>query len=195
VREVMVYSQPGCPPCEQFHIDAQAGKFPGYIFKPGDPLFSVIESTPAFAYRGQLKYGYDGPADLLTWLAAVERAPADPPIAVPDPQPTPAPGVTPLRRTTEEIADIKFQVEKLIADVREFQSAGVIGKLRRVDDLKADVEALKESTSGTRSEIAAIRDDYRNATEEHPWYYGLGAAVLGVIKRRFLNRGPVVAEV
>lgn len=208
-REVTFYTQPHCYPCEQFKLDYAAGRFPGYSFNAGDmATVDWVTGTPAFEYRGDKRQGYDGgPSALLAWLSAHEtpevysRPPPDvvlgnpAPIPDPQPQPTPAPGVTPWKRPVEEVSALKAQVETLIADVKKFQDAGVIGKTAMIGTLKDDVSNLKESTAVARSEFESAREDWKKAKDDgHPWWYGAPAVILGIIKRRYLNRG-VVAEV
>lgn len=178
LKIVDLFTDPSnCLPCRLLETDIETGKFPGYQFNTHLPVADQL--APTLVYLGREQVGYFGAGPLREWLQTceAESAPAEVPIAQPD-----------RRRPADDIAAVRAQVSQLIEDVRKFQEAGAIGKLRQLDNLKADIAAAKETAEEIRAEFAAVKTD----AEGHPWYYGIPAALFGVIKRRYLNRDAVV---
>lgn len=183
-RIVDVYTSPGCAPCEMLKMDVAAGKFAGCSFQWHEAPEGM--NTPTIVYLEQEQVGYFGPSSLQTWFAVCEKS------ATPDPTPV-VEAPTPRRRTpVDDLAAVRVQVSELLKDIGEFKEAGVIGKVREINDLRADIAATQDMVAEAKSEWELVREDYKAATDEHPWYYGVPAVVLGVIKRRYLNRGAAV---
>jgi hypothetical protein len=117
-------------------------------------------------------------------LAAGEQAP--PP--VPDEPATTEEGITEeFRRPAPSVDEIKSQVRDLrdlvtliSEDIAAFREAGVLGKLRRIDDLKADKKAAVEQIG----ELKTTVDDLK-ANPTGFLVSLIGGLLAGLIKRRF----------
>ena len=118
-------------------------------------------------------------------FASADGEQAPPP--VPDAQATTEDGITEeFRRDPPSVDEIKSQVRDLrelvtiiSGDVAAFQDAGAIGKLRRIDTLKADAAAAKTQVANLKSTV----DDLR--TNPQGFLLSLITGFLGgLIKRR-----------
>ena len=98
-------------------------------------------------------------------LASAEGETAPPP--VPDEPATTEEGITEeFRRDPPSVGEIKSQVHDLrdlvtliSEDIAAFRDAGVLGKLRRIDDLKADKKAAIEQISELKTTVDDLKSN------------------------------------
>lgn len=163
--------------------------------------FGNVSSFPApvFWIRGtnhvRSGYGSDGPGGLIGWILGLGGIVKDALVGPDPPNLVPAESGVPIRdekyerSITSQLSALKQSAEeaaalaaKAKADLEDFKSSGPIGKLRMIDDLKEDAAKAKALAEDARSRVVDVR--------EHPLQYlwSLLGAVLGIIKRRFLDR-------
>ncbi|TWT51824.1 hypothetical protein KOR42_32970 [Thalassoglobus neptunius] len=176
-----------CPPCIALKRDAGDGLFPGYRFGFSDaPLGSKV---PKITYRGHIRYGYSGPAELKAWLATVE---ANPPKEGPVSQPYVRDGPE-FDSILEDLKEVREALGPIRKDIEEFKEAGLIGKVKNLLELKAGVSELKEKVEPILKDVSSLREGLaqvdQETEEQVPWYWGLWAGLVGIVKRRYLNSG------
>jgi thiol-disulfide isomerase/thioredoxin len=118
-------------------------------------------------------------------LASADGETAPPP--VPDEPATTEEGITEeFRRPAPSVDEIKSQVRdlrELVAlisdDIAAFRDAGVIGKLRRIDDLKADKKAAVEQIGELRSTVEDLKANPTGFLVSL-----VGGLLAGLLKRR-----------
>jgi len=229
---LVVFTTPGCKPCQDFKRDYLAGHFAKlnvviveYDARTGtfsDPAIWK-EAAPALRKHGgrlafptfwvrnttNVRTGYASRGGLLNWIgnmldsliggivgrppqtefpqfAAADGEQAPPP--VPDSPATTEEGITEeFRRDPPSVDEIKGQVRDLrdlvtliSEDIAAFQDAGVLGKLRRIDDLKADKKAAVEQIGELKTTI----DDLK-ANPTGFLVSLIGGLFAGLMKRRF----------
>lgn len=181
----------GCDPCNHFKSDMAAGKFAGYTIVAHPAREG---GAPQFDYCGQTKVGYFGPGDFLAWLFGCDKArkPSAAPLEpIPD---SVSPYAEAPTTPAGDVAALRDQVTKIVTDLQAFKDAGVVGKVAMIDDLRRDLAGAKETAETAQSELAAMKADYAKATEQHPWYWGIPAVILGLIKRRYQHKGNPPVE-
>lgn len=205
---VMVETSDGCAPCLRLKADVDRGLFPGYRFEFVAPKGPT--SVPRVSYKGQSITGYISPAPLKAWLASLDVVSIVPQPFVRNEQPSTPQAALGESSPPEELSSIQAAIEqlrqektaileslaKIRQDVGEFQEAGVIGKVREILQIRSELKSLQSNSSGLREDLAILRESMRPASEgeeEHPWWYGLGAGIFGVLKRRYLNATKSIA--
>lgn len=256
---IIMFTQPGCAPCEALKRDVRAGHFNDYEFRYVTYLNGKwvessnghdgwVESNEYREYFNKVKprnrmtfptiwvkgtkhhrtgYSTQRRGGLLGWLRGAVRMiiggvfgtrpePPDMPEpgpSQPQPQPSapqlgeaepikpipqeeslpvdiPPPGPSLQERFDELLADVntlKTQGLETRANVQEFQAAGVIGKIKLIDDLKANGADIKNTVEGLQGKVTAIRTDFKEDPKGFLW--GLFAMIPGLIKRRYLDEG------
>lgn len=162
-------------------------------------------AAPTFWMRGTTEYqvGYRGGSrGLLGWVAGIIRAVAggaielivgreDPPPVLPDPgpidigPPAPLPGAEEAPEVAaliEDVLDLKQRVEGTVADVKSFKDSGVVGKVRMIDDLKADVAGLKGELPELRDRASAVAEAAKADPLQFLW--GLFGILSGLAHRK-----------
>ncbi len=136
---------------------------------------------------------------LLGWLASAVRHLVEgiigreepPPVPLPDSPATPAPdagGDTPeptVQQLLKDVAALRNQALQTKTDLDEFRESGVIGKIKAIARLKSDKNAALDQVAKVKSDVAAIRDDFRERPLQFLW--GLFGLVSGLIHRRFAH--------
>ncbi|CAK9076027.1 unnamed protein product, partial [Durusdinium trenchii] len=81
------------------------------------------------------------------------------------------------------------QLASLVKDIEEFKSAGILGKLGEIGDLKRDFAGLKASAAAARDEADKAKAEIdRLRGEGWPWWYALPFSIGGVIHRFYLMK-------
>ncbi|CAK9002671.1 unnamed protein product, partial [Durusdinium trenchii] len=93
------------------------------------------------------------------------------------------------RSPADDVATLKAQLASLVKDIEEFKSAGILGKLGEIGDLKRDFAGLKASAAAARDEADKAKAEIdRLRGEGWPWWYALPFSIGGVIHRFYLMK-------
>lgn len=163
----------------------------GYAGRPG------LLDWLAAALRKILRPIVGGPAP-PSWQVPEPSRPETPPQAEHDETPPPQPepkkpdGPQPYQRPGADLAELKRlreQIARLAEDLKQakqtvdqFQSAGVIGKVRRIDDLLALKTRLANDVGELKSELKRVRDDV--TVDPRAVFWGLLGVASGLLRRR-----------
>lgn len=185
---VIVLTSTGCIPCERLKKDIADGHFPGYEFevatydgrlktwdKPDLYRQFLDECRPRTAplfptiwVPGTNKYtdGYQARGGLLTWLRSIiEFLAFGPPQHIPLDRQAPSVDAASEPRAAsplpllDELHTLRAQLDTLRADVQDFQSSGVIGKIKSVAALKEDKAEILSTVERIKGEVDEVRHD------------------------------------
>ncbi|MBT6153664.1 MAG: trypsin-like serine protease [Planctomycetaceae bacterium] len=149
----------------------------------------------------QYRVGYQAArrGGLLGWLTAAVRhliegiAGQEEPLSIPLPDSSPVPESegykkrpdSAIEQLVEDVAGLRDQAVRTKADLDEFRTSGVVGKIKAIARLKSDKGAALDQVGKVRNDVEAIRDDLREQPLQFLW--GLFGLLSGLLQRRFAH--------
>ena len=163
---------------------------------------------PTFWIRGGDTFtsGYSSRGGLLQWISSVVRViiggllgsqPDD--FNAPSTLPPPPPSEQPdnngrqsqslqahIDTLNVDIAKMRGLLASIVTDVKEFRDAGVIGKLKNLKEIKAEVEAAKVLALKAKGDAISAVDDAKSDPLQFLW--GLLGLFPGLARSHFRNK-------
>ena len=115
-----------------------------------------------------------------------DEMPPPPPPLEPVPDPISGPSLSDqLAELKAQLRSVREQAQTAAAQAKEFQAAGVIGKLRSIDDIKETAGSLKAEVGNVRDTVTNIKNDADADPLAFVW--SILGLITGLLHRRFAN--------